>query len=374
VSTRAVIVQDTLSPINGFTNSDFTAIANEFDTLIYPTDVNFFGAPSDIDTSDRVMILYTPRVNSLTPRGSTGIVGGFFFGGDLFPTAACTQSNNAELFYLLAPDPTGTFNNVRTVTTVRQTTRGTIAHEFQHMINQSIRTAANASPETVWLNEGLSHFAEDAVGRVARGFAQNRNLTDADAKTNINDYNAFFFQNLARFRLWMQVPDTSSPTSLHAASELSHRGAAQMLIRWAADQFGGTDIPAFTRRLVAGPATGVNNLTTTTAQPFDTLVVGWLTANFADDFVTGINARYTYKSWNLRDVETAVNGGSYPLFVEPLFTVGTFSETVRSGSGAYFRHTGAGGSPTRVFRMLDPGTTTTGASFAGARLIVLRIK
>ena len=374
VSTRAVIVQDTLAPSNGFSAADFSAIATEFDNLIYPTNIQYFGEPSDIDVSGRIMILYTPRVNVLTPKGSSGIVGGFFFGGDLFPTSLCAQSNDAELFYLLAPDPVGVFNNVRTTSQVRQSTRGTIAHEFQHMINQGVRTDENASPETVWLNEGLSHLAEDFVGRASRGFAQTKNLTYEDVTANTPDYAAFFFQNIAKFEFWMQRPDTTSPTSNHAATELGHRGAVQMFLRWIVDQYAGNNIPDFTKRLVKGPTVGVSNLTSKAGVPFDSLVTGWLLANYADDAgIAKLSPRYTYKSWNIRDVMSDFNNGAFPLRVDELRGDMIFDTSIRSGSGVYFRASEGPTSEPRSFRLLDP-TTGAPASFTGARLVTLRAK
>ena len=374
VSSRAVIVQDTLAPANGFSTTDYTDIAQEFDQLIYPTNVTFFGDPSDIDTSDRITILYTPRVNSLTPPNNpSGLVGGFFFGGDLVPTTLCQQSNRAEIFYLLVPDPTGAFNNVRTTAQVRQATRGTIAHEFQHMINSGIRIANGFNQETVWLNEGLSHFAEDAVGRVARGFGQFQNLTFDQVFANQDDYRAYFFQNLARFQLWMVKPDTSSPTSFNAGPELSHRGAIQMLLRHAVDHYSRDDPPAFTRLLVRGPLVGVTNLEQASGVPLDSLIAGWLVANYADDLgIPGLATRYTYRSWNIRDAEASRNNGNYPLQINQLIGATSVTTTIRSGTGAYFRYASGATSATQTFRMVT--TSDNPVTQTGAMLIVLRVK
>src|SRR5687768_2376399 len=141
VSNRAILAVDTLDgpPSGLFSQADFDAITAEFDGITYPTDEAFFGTPTDIDVNERVIILFTGEVNKLTPDGtpeSSGFVGGFFFAGDFFPTTGqpgqfCPQSNRAEIFYLLAPDPLGLkYGNARSALSVRQGTRGTIAHEF----------------------------------------------------------------------------------------------------------------------------------------------------------------------------------------------------------------------------------------------------
>src|SRR4029079_332511 len=94
VSTRAIIYLDDAAPTGGFTDTDYQEIATEFDNLIYTTDTDYFGTPLDQDNNSRVIILYTPEVNKLTPAGSSGFIGGFFFVGDFFPVTVQTQNDH----------------------------------------------------------------------------------------------------------------------------------------------------------------------------------------------------------------------------------------------------------------------------------------
>src|SRR2546427_299241 len=152
VGAHGIVVQDTAAPAGGFTAADFAAISNEVDSFTYPTDTSYFGRPTDLDNDGHVFILYTPRVNALTKRGSTSFFGGFFFGGDLFPrtgTGGCAESNVGEIFYLLAPDPTGVFSDARQTTVVRQETRSTIPHELEHMVNPGVRIVDSTSNPTI---------------------------------------------------------------------------------------------------------------------------------------------------------------------------------------------------------------------------------
>jgi hypothetical protein len=382
VSARAIIYLDDSAPAGGFTDSDFQAIATEFDNLIYPTDVDYFGTPLDQDGNSRVIILYTPLVNKLTPSGQNGFVGGFFFVGDLFPTAQCSQSNVSEIFYLLAPDPNGTINNnVRTTTSVRQGTRGTIAHEFQHMINGSerFRSPVTEESEAIWLDEALSHFAEDLNGRALRGLNETGNYADVDLRASFNDYAAFFFQNFARFRLYLANPGPQSPTSSAADTSLAVRGAAWALLRYTADHYSpGGDVKAFIRALVPGPDTGVVNLTRRAGNvPFDTLDAGWLVANYADDLgIPNLPAKYTYKTYNMRDAVRGASNSPNPIFpLSPTLISGSgFAVTgvsVRSGSGWYYSFFRGAGDAARSFRFLN-NDLATAASFFGANLILLR--
>lgn len=384
LGTRVTIAQDVTAPANGFTAADFTAIAGEFDALIYPTDTLYFGKESDRNEDGRVTILYTPEVNRATPQGAAGFVAGFFWGGDLVKKSEyqalginCPQTNEQEIFYMLVPDPTGTINgNQRSVALVRQNTRGTIAHEFQHMINQGIRLLSPAvdSSETAWLNEALSHFAEEIVGRAQRGFSEYQRLGYADINptpSSAADYDAFFRQNLARFRTWMQRPDTSSPTSNLARTQLAPRGAAWMFIRYAADHFAGGNMKSFLRRLVAGPDIGLRNLLQhVQGGQYDDLLSGWLVSQFSDGVsIPGLDARYGMRSWAVRDVMATYNNGVFPLLVTPL--PATVSTQSISGSGNYFRLTRTGASPETTFRMVSPSGTQVG--FA-ARVYVVRLQ
>jgi hypothetical protein len=379
VGKKAQIAQDITASANGFTSADFTAIAAEFDNLIFKTDTAWFGAPTDINKDGRITILYTPEVNKFTTKGSNSYIGGFFWGGDLFTKAdytqaglTCPQTNEQEIFYLLAADPTGTYSDPRSTALVRQATRGTIAHEFQHMINQGIRqfNPAVEDFEVDWLNEGLSHFAEEAVGRASRGFSDFQSLTSAEVRANVDDYNAFFQQNLARFSTWLARPDTSSPISSRADRDLAPRGAAWALLRYTADQFAPTNARAFFRRLVAGPKTGVTNLVQHAGVPFDQIISGWLIANYTDDLgISGLDARYSYRSWSIRDAVAGVANGTYPLRV--LTPGAPVTTTAQSGSGVYFLAQRASGAPASTFRMLDPNGNKV--AFDGARVYVVRV-
>ena len=322
VSQHAIVVSDVNSPAGGFTTADFQAIGNEFDQLIYPTDVGYFGTPTDIDNNGHIFIYYTPAVNALTPAGqagTSGYVGGFFFAGDMYPptSAGCVSSNQAEIFYLLAPDPAGVKGNSFSTSFVRQVTRGTVAHEFQHMINSGNRYVSpiTESFEATWLDEGLAHFAEDAVGRVKAGFADNYavNYNDINAlDTSITQ--AFFLQNFARAKYYVERPDTTAAIVNHtkASANLASRGAEWALVRYAADWFNtGGDPRTLTRALVKGPDTGTVNLAKAAGVPMDTILARFLVTLYTDHrSYMPAGSPYNYKSYNLRQLVTGTLVGS----------------------------------------------------------------
>ncbi|MDP9202663.1 MAG: hypothetical protein M3P26_12120 [Gemmatimonadota bacterium] len=361
VSRRAILAVDTLDgpPQLLFTQAVLDSITQEFDNITYPTDSSYYNNPTDIDSNGHIILLFTGQINKLTPAGQQSFIGGFFFAGDFFPTTGtqpgtfCPESNGAEIFYLLAPDPTGRFGNVRPTSTVRQGTRGTIAHELQHMINAGNRyqNSAVSSFESTWLDEALGHFAEDAVGRVQRGFTDLQTLAYNDILpcntpcSQANDFNAFFYQNLARLTYWMILPNASSPMSTLADTSLATRGAAWAILRYSADNLSGGDPRGLTRRLAAGPDTGVANLTRATNSPVDTIVAGWLVSMYADHTgIAGLDPKYQYRSYNFRSVMPPVarallqtQTATYPLRVVSIGTGDTITSTNRSGTGSYYK-------------------------------------
>ncbi len=394
VSGKAILAVDTREgdPRVFFNQADYDAITAEFDATTYPADEAYFGTPTDVDANQRVIMLFTGRVNELTPPGTpegSGFVGGFFFAGDFFPPIgapgqSCAQSNQAEIFYLLAPDPTGLkYGNIRTAASVRQGTRGTIAHELVHMINAGRRYTGGVARdfEVSWLDEALAHMGEEIVGRRLKNFGDLQALSWGDIFPNEagrNDFNAFFFQNFARLRFWMAAPDTSSGISDGAAENLSSRGAGWALLRYSSDNFSSSNPPAFTRKLVTGPDTGITNFNRATAVPLDTVLAGWLVANYADDLggVPITNARTQYRSFNMRDIMPRVSGPNsvYPLKIE---TLGSGTASLpgknRTGSGTYYTLSVTANAGAKNVKVLNQGGAAL-VSYAGAHVYVLRIR
>ena len=395
VSRRAILAVDTLdgSPTQLFPQTVLDSITQEFDNNTFVTDSSYFGNPTDVDGNGRVILLFTGEVNKLTPANSMGgFVGGYFFAGDYFPKTgapgqSCAESNNAEIMYLLSPDPGGKYGNVRTASSVRQGTRGTIPHELEHMINAGNRyfNPAATAFEDNWLDESLAHIAEEAVGRVSRGFSDLQTLTMQDMlpagnQAAADDFDAFFFQNFARLAYWMVRPDTSSGISSNSDANLSSSGADWAIGRYAADNYSNGDVRAFTRKLAAGPNNGIKNFTTVAGASLDTLMAGWLVSMYADHFgIPGLDARYQYRSYNFRNIMPPVagsvfsNGSAYPLEVTPVGSGSdNISTMVKSGSGDYFRLNVAANAGSKNVKILDPGGGDV--TYPGAHIYVLRVQ
>lgn len=263
-----IIVSDVSNPAGGFTTQDYQAFAATFENLLYPVVTSNFGTPADIDGNGKIIAFFTRAVNELTKANSPSIVGGFFFGRDLFPRTTgggfqgCAGSNVAEMFYLLAPDPTGSVNgNVRTTEQVRRITAGVIAHEFQHLINASRRLYVNQGatyPEASYMEEGLSHIAEELVFYEASGLLPRSNLGIADIRASqqrVDAFNSYMISNAARFSAYLKQPGNNAP--YQRDDDLETRGAIWSFLRYLADRGtpGSTyaEIPCASPLALSGP-------------------------------------------------------------------------------------------------------------------------
>jgi hypothetical protein len=353
IGTHVIIVADTTNPAGGFTTAQYDSIALEFDTLAYPVDTANFGGPTDLDDNERVVAFYTRAVNELSPPASSAFTSGFFSSRDLFSSAptSCPKSNESEMFYMLVPDPTGSVNsNVRSVSSVRGGTVGTMAHEFQHLINAARRIYVNeaAGYEEVWLNEGLSHIAEELLFyRTSVGLAPRSNIvlsnisTGPNASRRVAAFNTYANQNFGRLRSWLQRPDTAGP--MKSNDVLAVRGATWAFLRYASDRTGGTE-SAFWFSLVNSLTSGKANLQAVTGASPDEWNRDFVAAMYADDAVAGVASQYTQPSWSFRSVYGGLGG--FPLGVRNLSNgVGLTLSYSRGGSTAYGRF----GVPTGAF-------------------------
>ncbi len=337
ISNRAIVVADTLNPAGGFNRRHYAHYAATFDTLIAPLAEGAFGTPSDIDGNGRVILFFTQEVNRLSSPGSESFVGGFFFSRDLFPAegspnlSACPASNEAEILYLLVPDPWGQVNeNPRSLDFVQRMTDATLVHEYQHLINAARRLHINRSagfPEATWLNEGLSHIAEELLFYRSSDLSPRSNL---DVETllqgdgrRVDALNRHQLANAQRFRTFLRAPAVNSP--LNNTDRLATRGASWHFLRYVADRREGSDA-AFLRSLVNGSVTGRDNLAAAVGGngELQRLLADWSVALYTDSRIPGVNTRFRDLSWNHASIFKALDQQSghsnpaYPLATIPL--------------------------------------------------------
>ncbi len=364
VGARSIIVADTANPAGGFSDADYRQFADAFDNLVYPVDTEHFGEPGDIDGNSRSIIFFTRAVNELTPEDADFVIGGFFYSRDLLPTSQCQFSNLGEYFYLLVPDPNGVVNgNERDVESVRKRTVAILGHEFQHLINSSKRVARGAPGEDIWLNEGLSHIAEELLFYRVSGLGPGQNIDIEKLRTSqqiLDAFNIYQIQNLLRYISYLESPEANSPYV--DDDGLAVRGAIWSFLRYAAAHTSGGDAQLF-RTLVDSPVTGFANLQRALGTATIPLVADWTTSVYTDDAVPGIRPEYMQESWNMRSLVGALKNTqsgtvvypTYPLQVRQLTDGTPLSLTLSDRGAAAFIRFGVVASGTGQFRVLSPG-------------------
>ena len=338
---RTMVFLDTLSPKNGFTDDELIAFANQFDTLSIPLDEANFGGVTDIDENEHVVIFFTPGVNRLSAVPGA-IVGGAFVPRDLFSSAPgdeCEASNEGEIFYVPVPDPTSTINgNYTDKTRLAQIVPGTLAHELQHLINGARRVYINEARtfEERWLNEGLSHIAEELMYfRVSKkGPLTNLTINDIAANQPLVDaYNNILSGNFGRLASYMVAPSSSTPFT--NVDGLEMRGAVWQLLRYAAD-LKGEPQSATWMALVNATSAGQTNFRNVFGD-FIGLLRDFTVAQFADDLGFSTPPKYQYASWNFRNIYPRLSGNRFPLSTIQLIGGSQVPMQLVGGGTAYVR-------------------------------------
>jgi hypothetical protein len=355
ITDKAIVVADTSNPVGGFTDDEYRAFGVTFDTLVDPVDRAAFGAPSDIDNNGHVILFFTRAVNELTSPGATGVTLGFFFARDLYPKTVapgpCVGSNQAEMFYLLVPDTGGVVNgNKRSKALVTTITDGTVAHEYQHLINASRRMYVNGvgpSFEERWLDEGLAHVAEElnffhASGRSPRA---NLDLSGFQDPLFVDAYSTYALNNTRRYSQYLARTESQAPIGFDDFDDdLSTRGAIWSFLRFAADHLPASAESSLWFNLVNSRTSGIANLTAALGTAPYPLLRDWAISVFADDNAAGLDPRFQQPSWNLRSIITA--GGAsiaFPLVTRGLVDGSTTNVTLASYGVSFVRFSVASG-------------------------------
>jgi hypothetical protein len=341
---HTLVYVDERVPAVDLTDSDVREVGDRFDTQSYVVDKDAFGAESDIDHDGRVTILLTPSVNALNQgvNPDEGIIVGFFFALDLLPSVS-PNSNAREMFYGFVPDPSGRFGPPIPRDFAIPTLDEVFAHELQHMIsfNQHVLVRVR-QPEDLWLNEGLSHIAEDL--------------------------NGFDDGNVARSALYLADP-TAAGLALDIDT-LEGRGAAYLFLRWLGDQLG----EGIYRQLVETDLFGIGNVQSVTAESFQSLFSDWFAALYLDDSGLGapdfqipsLTLRATYERFRTENPDLAL--GPFLALVHLAVPSGTTTEgsTVGTAGEFYEVDTSAGTNERRL--------TISAPSTSQAQITVIRVR
>ena len=375
VGTHVAVYVDNASP-DTLTTLDLDSVAAVFDTLLYPTDTAAFGRESDLDSNGLVLVLMTPKVNSLvtaaqcnSPTG--GFVAGYFYGGDL--VIGFSGGNGGEVFFSMSPDPAGAVSCTHTTTAVKRLVPVTFVHEFQHMISFNQHYILRGGlPEDLWLNEGMSHYAEENGGRIF--------LPDTAT------FCEFVFGDLYNAGQYLGAPQSHFLVDTAGIGGLAERGAYWLFVRFLVDQYaGGTTqaaANAFTRSLESTNQVGVANVVARTGAAFSTIVERWTLTNYVSDlpsFPTPPELQYV--KWQFRTAFPTFNSrcsnkipGAFPL--TPTAVTGSSAQLagmLRAGSGNYYLMQQAPSAPSFAL-LFSTGTGTALRTSLIPQLAILRLQ
>jgi hypothetical protein len=367
VGAHAALYLDDTVPAGGFTASDLQQLAGQFETHLYAVDHNAFGAESDIDSNGVVIILLTPQVNSLVNKTDcqTSFVTGFFFGADIDPIYRASY-NSGEIFYGFVPDPAGSVSCAYSVSMVRRMVAVTFIHEFQHMIsfNQHV-LVRGGDTEVLWLNEALSHLAEELGG------------LHYDSLGNDTTASQFYIGDFYNAGQYLEAPSAAALVGDTGAATLAQRGGGWLFVRYLMDRFG----PSTAHTLVNTSLLGAANVAQATGTAFETLLGRWALALYASDLpgFTPPN-ELKYDSWHFRTTFASLYSQDqqdfpYPFPLVPAAATGStvsLSGTLRSGSGSYVVVTQAANAAGFALAFRAGGTSFPAG--AGAQLAVVRLQ
>ncbi|MFS3127019.1 InlB B-repeat-containing protein [Nocardioides sp. Bht2] len=355
VGDHAILVGDAQNPAysGGLAPLDtetgyYNELLKAFDETIYPAVTGAFGAPSDVDGNDRVVIFVTRGLNELAPPASSAVVSDLVRPLDLLDKSECALSNEGEVIYLLAPDATGAVNsNVRTASFANGASLPGMARQLGLLIHDGARLDAGAVLDGTWLSMALGDAAsERAFYGASVGLTPLANILVAqltsgpNASKRVAAFNTYANVGFGRFRGWLQSPQRSG--LLADGGTGAARGAGWAFLRYAADRHANGALPAeeaFWSALASASGTPAAAFTAVTGADIQVWYRDFVLAMFLDDQADagplGASGKWAQPSWSFRSVFTALNG-SYPLSNAVLAVDGSSVDTYAARGGSIY--------------------------------------
>jgi hypothetical protein len=317
VGPKAIVLEDTLSPLAGKIDADLIALAQEFENVSFPLLLNF-GNPlawdDSTDQNGRIIMLFTPRVNT----AGTNILG-FVQLCDLFNPAidpAVNGSNKAELFYArVVTDTSATSTSLNGRPQWKRQMPATLIHESKHITSNAERFAdpRPAIDEEVWLEEATAQVASELYGRAIHGNGWRTNSTyagtlDCEVRPGTPACGAGQFVMGNHFLYLADfLQNIESKTILSGTDDNDIYGSSWMFVRWLTDTYATATEGEFLRSIVKAVTTqGVVNVTTPSGKSWAELLSQFTLMLAADD-LTNVTPPYAEQSWNLPGVYAGYN-------------------------------------------------------------------
>jgi hypothetical protein len=224
----------------------------------------------------------------------------------------------------------------------------------------------------VWLNEGLSHVAEELGARY-----YDARFPAPTGRSSLGQFLPdsalpFVRGNLDNAALYLGVVTTRSVTAFQDFGTIEERGAAWLFLRWLGTQKG----EGVFARLVQTGLRSRENVEAASGEPFPNLFGDFAIALYADSLPglprSAVAPRYRFGPRSLRELLTRAAGRStYPLDVRAAPAPGAVvTSSLVQGTAGYYQFTVPRGGA--VVRFTGPNGTALPPSLA-PQLGVLRI-
>lgn len=292
--------------------SPSTAIISDvrlrFEEVILPKIRDYFGQEPAYgpDGESRLTILLTDSMKD-------GILG-IFYGVDLSARdpydIQLRESNGRKILYVAYSGD----NEV--------TRYGTMAHEFQHMVNYWQKRLNGGNYEATWLNEGMSKFAEEVCGYGILQGDQNTALLIELSQQNFYDLSVTNWSGLESY------------------------GLSYLFVRFLAQENRyGTTYREVTRALISSSLAGTANVEAITGEDFSLTLARWGLSLYLNRYQSSDGKDYGLSGLNLKGV---YNGVSLPGFVPQTLSASNANVSLSANALRCFERTSSGAASTDI--------------------------
>lgn len=360
VGNSVAFLEDVENPSGGFTVLEYAALDDFLSNTTMTVITDYFGDFADVDDNGVTLILLTQEVNKREN------LAGFVFSGDLAPLAGfqCPAANDAELFYGLAPDPTGVANPERPVRKdqLERIYPALIAHELTHVLQFTAAFTTSRVVQSSWQLEGGATLAEQLVGYEVFGHGPRQNLgfaawePGADGEGGSDWYADWVVDMASYFGFQGQDPPTAAApeecswigredeeNTGPCENRRAVYGVPSTLLRWVLDAFGGPDEAGdaqLMRRMIFSPSLGLETIERVTGADRLDLLVPFAVTLWADGNPALPPGEQDWlESWNIYDIFDALNPNAGLRPFTSTAAAPDLEVAVRAASSAYLEWT-----------------------------------
>jgi len=288
VTSNAIFAVDPLVTSSIISDAELDELFTAFDDKI-ASEKSVFG-DWDHASECRFTVAMSPVVNCLGASGG-GFVTGYFYGGDQYDDSQITASNERSIIYIASPNPSGDLycSGISLSKSFYLSNIGpsVMPHEFQHLINFNQRVFFDGhSSEASWLNEAMSHFAEDM-----------------DMSGSSYSFASVSEENPSRVSLYL---DSINSVAFTGGTSLTQRGGSYLFLRYLYEQANNGNISgvstgdAVLSGLINGANTGTDNIADVTEESFQDLLRDFCSAVYLDGLGLSSDNTYNFSGIDLR--------------------------------------------------------------------------